>query len=470
MTVDITKALDIQQEVRPHFPALKQDFIFADNAGGSQILQSSVDAITQYLLKSNVQLGGGYAHSVEAGALVDTGKEAAAALTNVEGGIDQIVLGSSTTQLAVNLSHACAVTGTGHGLFEVNDEIILCAADHEANVGPWVRLAKELNLTIKYWKPTQLPGSNSPFAIGLDPSELEPLLSANTRLIAFTATSNIMGHRTPVKEVIDLVKEKTGGRCMTMVDCVAYCAHGRMDMQAWGADAVLFSFYKLFGPHISCLAVSPWSPLASKSVHSLGHYFHPQSVAYKFAPGGASYELQVGCHAVLPYLLSLCDVESDLPQSRQLDIAFERIQAHEKLLSDRLLPYLLSDEAKAKGVRVIGPETSHDRAPTISFVVLAPAESNGTAANFKKRVLSKDVVTVFDEGKKIGVKYGHFYSTKILPCLPLDTSAPPPTLVFNKNNAWQPETDQDGVVRISLAHYNTLGDVDKIVEQLKKVL
>jgi selenocysteine lyase/cysteine desulfurase len=112
-------------------------------------------------------------------------------------------------------------------------------------VGPWVRLAKELNLTIKYWKPTQLPGSDSPFAVGLHPSELEPLLSANTRLIAFTATSNILGHRTPVKEVIDLVKEKTGGRCMTVVDCVAYCAHGRMNMQEWGCDAVLFSFYKV---------------------------------------------------------------------------------------------------------------------------------------------------------------------------------------------------------------------------------
>ncbi|KAJ9091708.1 hypothetical protein QFC19_009000, partial [Naganishia cerealis] len=238
-------SLDIQKEVRPHFPALaNSDFIFADNAGGSQILQSSIDAITQYFLKSNVQLGGGYTHSLKAAALVDTGREAAAALTNVEGGADQIVLGSSTTQLAVNVSHACQVTGKGHGLFDVNDEIILTAADHEANVGPWVRLAKELNLTIKYWKPTKLPDSDSPFAVALDPSELEPLLSANTRLVAFTATSNILGHRTPVKEVIDLVKLKTGNRAMTMIDCVAYCAHGRMDMQKWGCDAVLFSFYK----------------------------------------------------------------------------------------------------------------------------------------------------------------------------------------------------------------------------------
>ena len=117
-----------------------------------------------------------------------------------------------------------------------------------ANVGPWVRLAKELNLTIKYWLPTPLPNSESPFAIGLNPANLEPLLSANTRLVAFTAVSNLLGHRTPVKDVVELVKAKTGGRAITIVDCVAYSPHGRMDMQEWGCDAVFFSFYKVSPP------------------------------------------------------------------------------------------------------------------------------------------------------------------------------------------------------------------------------
>lgn len=260
----MSNPLDISQDARPHFPALSDDFIFADNAGGSQILQASLDDISRYLVASNVQLGGGYLHSRQAATQIDKGREAAAVLTNVQGGIDQIVMGSSTTQLASNLGHACVLAGKGHGLFEQNDEIVISAADHEgeliassysftlpdpapfiANVGPWIRLAKQLNLTIRYWLPTPLADSESPFALGLNLSDLEPLLSINTRLVAFTAASNVLGHRTPVKDAVELVKRKTEGRAMTIVDCVAYAAHGPMDMQEWGCDAVLFSFYKV---------------------------------------------------------------------------------------------------------------------------------------------------------------------------------------------------------------------------------
>ncbi|GHJ83970.1 hypothetical protein NliqN6_0372 [Naganishia liquefaciens] len=463
------KPLNIAQEVRPHFPAVTDDFIFGDNAGGSQILRESVDAISDYLLTSNVQMGGGYMHSVEAAKRVEKGKEAAAVLTNVEGGPSQIVIGSSTTQLASNLGHACALAGKTHGLFELNDEIIISAAEHEANVGPWVRLAKELNLTIKYWLPSPLPNSESPFAIGLNPADLEPLLSANTRLVAFTAVSNLLGHRTPVKDVVEIVKSKTGARAMTVVDCVAYAPHGHINMQEWGCDAVLFSFYKLFGPHLSCLALAPWSPLATKS-HSLGHYFHPQAVSYKLAPGGAPYELQVGCYPILPYLLSLGDGEGGTASEKQLAIAFERIRVHERLLSERMLAYLLSKEAKVKGVQVVGPHSSEDRVPTISFVVVERASQHGNRVIYKKRMTSKDVVSKFDEGQKIGIKYGHFYSTKVMPCLPLDTSIIPDNLVFDKSNAWQPVAEDDGVVRISLVHYNTLEEVDEIIEHIRNVL
>lgn len=90
-----------------------------------------------------------------------------------------------------------------------------------------------------------MPDSDSPFALALNVSDLEPLLSANTRLVAFTAVSNLLGHRTHVKDAVQLIKSKSGGRAMTVVDCVAYAPHGRMDMQEWDCDAVLFSFYKV---------------------------------------------------------------------------------------------------------------------------------------------------------------------------------------------------------------------------------
>ena len=116
-----------------------------------------------------------------------------------------------------------------------------------ANVGPWVRLAKTLGLTLKYWLPTA-QDPNNPFSLHLDPTELEPLITGHTRLVAFTAKSNLLGHGTDVKAVVDLVKRKTGGRGMTVIDCVAACPHVVMDMKAWGCDAVMFSHYKVSLP------------------------------------------------------------------------------------------------------------------------------------------------------------------------------------------------------------------------------
>lgn len=131
-SLDATAAppLDVEHDVRPHFPAFKADdnsFIFADNAGGSQILGSCVAAISDYLVGSNVQLGGGYAHSTRAAQLVAKGYEATAAITNVAGGASQCVIGSSTTQLASNLGVSCE----RGDLFKHGDEIVLSAADHE---------------------------------------------------------------------------------------------------------------------------------------------------------------------------------------------------------------------------------------------------------------------------------------------------------------------------------------------------
>jgi selenocysteine lyase/cysteine desulfurase len=104
-------------------------------------------------------------------------------------------------------------------------------------------MANRLNLTTKYWSPTPL--SDSPFSLGLQLSTLSPLLSEKTRLVAFTATSNILGHSTDVVGAIAMVKAKTGGKAMTVVDCVAAAVHTRIDMVKWGCDAVIFSYYKV---------------------------------------------------------------------------------------------------------------------------------------------------------------------------------------------------------------------------------
>jgi selenocysteine lyase/cysteine desulfurase len=200
-------------------------------------------------------------------------------------------------------------------------------------------------------------------------------------------------------------------------------------------------------------------------------------MSYKLAPGGAPYELQVGCAAVLPYLLGLGKAGKD--DQEKLNIAFARISAHEGTLSKRLMQYLTSKDAYNKGVRVVGPDDIEHRAPTISFVVVEEVEEG----LWRKRITSKDIVQVFDQRTnvresldgcslmiQIGLKYGHFYATRIMPCLPLVQEEKVTEQLLTRGSAWKPKPDEDGFVRISLVHYNTVDEVDEIVKVLQDIL
>lgn len=307
-----------------------------------------------------------------------------------------VVFGSSTTALFANLANALRLGGT----IKPGDEIIVCEADHEANVGPWVRLAREIGCELKIWRVTgDLAGGAN-----LELSKLEEVVGPKTKIVAFTACSNILGQYTPIREVVELVKRRSGGQAKTVLDCVAYAPHAKLDVQAWGVDFLGFSYYKCFAPHVSLLYVAP---AANDLLASLGHYFHPSAPSYKLAPGGASYELIYSTAAVLPYIASLSGMPDSAPLQERISAGWTAVQAHEQLLGEKLLNYLTSDASRAKGVRVIGPHgmgSDQGRsAVTISFVVLAEGSVEPTGVGqIKKRIQSKEVVGRFDKSGKVG--------------------------------------------------------------------
>ncbi|KAI0343660.1 PLP-dependent transferase [Trametopsis cervina] len=416
--------------VRSAFPALRNsDYIYADNAGGSQCLGAVVDKISDYLLRTNVQLGADYSVSVDSTTRVAEGVEAVKELFNAQS-TNEIVMGSSSTMLVENLARAIEPN-------VLDDEEIIVTGEHEANAGPWKKLAKRRGLTVKFWHATQLSEfPDNPYAVGLHLDTLLPLITAKTRIVAFTGCSNILGSAIPVKEVAAAVRAKAkevgAHKIEISVDCVAYAPHRRIDVRDWDIDYCVFSVYKVYGPHVGAMYVREES--LKRSVSSLAHHFlSVDSKAAKLQPGGAGYELVWSCTAIPVYLRSLTP-------SGTLEDAFNVISEHDENIVGLLLEFLRSK--KGRGVKIVGDEnTGPTRAPTVSFVVQG-----------ENPISSRDVVKAFDNKGNIGIRYGHFYAYTLVEHL-------------------TPKLDlEDSVVRISFTHYNTEKEVKRVIEVLQEIL
>lgn len=406
-------ALNLEQ-IRAEFPALAGDMVFLDNAGGSQVLRRVADRVRDYLLTSSVQLGASYADSQRAGEKVLAARRAVAEMINAPHD-DEVVMGGATTALMFVLTQALRL-GVKPG-----DEIIVTNTDHESNIGGWTRLA-EAGAVIKVWEVNR-------DSLALELADLDRLLSPRTTWLAMTHASNILGTVNPVEEVSRRVHAAGGRVC---VDAVAYAPHRLVDVQACGADVVVFSFYKVFGPHYAVMWGRRELLLA---LPSLNHFFiGPEVIPYKLQPGNVNYELSYGCIGIHEYL---CDTGTALgaggtPRQR-MQAAFDAFAAHEDRLAERLLGWLRG----RKGVRIIGRPSATDgqRVPTISFVVAdTPSES----------------IVRHVDGHGIGIRFGDFYARRLIESLGLQ--------------------GQGGVVRVSMAHYNTEAEIDRLIRAFEEVM
>ncbi|EWY42087.1 aminotransferase [Skermanella stibiiresistens SB22] len=406
-------ALDLDF-VRSQFPALNGDWVFFDNAGGSQTLRTVADRISDYLLTSNVQLGASYSVSQRSGERV---RDAHAVIAEFIGASrpEEVVMGPSTTALMYTLSAALAEQ------IDAGDEIIVTDCDHEANIGPWLKL-KERGAAIKVW-------ATNPETLELDLADLDALMTPRTKLVCFTHASNILGTINPVAEITRFVHER-GAR--VVVDAVALAPHRAAEVTEWDVDFYVFSFYKVYGPHHAVLYGKYDQLLA---LPSLNHFFIGRTVVpYKLQQGNVNYELSVGCTAIADYLVEL-GTRTGTQSGRRTQIlaGFDAIAQQEEILAERLLAYLRGRD----DVAIIG-HTHGDRAkrvPTISFVARGRQ--------------SDDIVTKVD-ASNIGIRFGDFYARRLIERLDL--------------------TSRKGVIRVSMVHYNTVDEVDRLVQALDGAL
>ncbi|NQD37673.1 cysteine desulfurase-like protein [Permianibacter sp. IMCC34836] len=400
--------------VRAAFPALTNDYALFDNAGGSQTLGRVADAVRDYLLTTNVQLGASYAVSAQAKAKVLAATERFRVWCNARRA-DELMFGASCTQLLANLALAL------RSKISAGDEIILTNSEHEANAGPWKRLAEQAGASVKYWRV-------NPEACRLDVADLEALLTPRTKLIAMCQVSNILGVINPVAAMVQLAKPRG---IITVVDGVAFAAHAAVDVQALGCDAYVVSLYKIFGPHIGLMYLRHELMQTLPNVNH-GHIPH-EVMPYRLQPGGVCYELVVGAAGLVDYLEQVGrQLGGELDSHAAIAAALRAFHGHENQLTEQLLAFL----RRCERVRIIGPrEVGADRVGTVSFVVQGATPES---------------ICLAVDPHNVGIRHGHFHTVQLL-------------------QDWG-VFDSGGVVRASFGHYNSVEEVERLIAALRPVL
>jgi cysteine desulfurase family protein (TIGR01976 family) len=223
--------------IRQEFPALargkdEQSAVYFDNPAGTQVSRRVLERMQDTMVNRNANLGGFFSTSRRAGELVADAHQALADFYNASGA-EEIIFGQNMTTLTLHMSRCI-----GRQL-KSGDEIILSRMDHDANVAPWLLLAEDRELKVRW---LDFNAESYEF----EDNALDGLLSRRTRLLAIGSASNCTG---TINDVRSLAAEARAAGAMVYVDAVQLAPHQAIDVQDLGADFVVSSAYKWFGPH-----------------------------------------------------------------------------------------------------------------------------------------------------------------------------------------------------------------------------
>jgi cysteine desulfurase family protein (TIGR01976 family) len=408
--------------LRDRFPALAREVggrpaVFADAPGGSQVPGTVIEAMAAYLRSSNANTHGAFATSRETDALIAEAHAAAADLLNADP--DEVIFGPNATTLLFHVSRSVART-LGPG-----DEVVVTRLDHDANIRPWVMAAEDAGASVR-WVDVREEDAT------LDLDSFAEALSARTKVVAFTLASNAVGTITPAAELVRTVRERAPA-ALVACDGVHLAQHRRIDVRALGADLVVVSPYKIFGPHLGiCFG-------RREMLERLTPYkVRPASdeLPYRFETGTQNHEGFAGWVAAVEYLAEVGRTHGEPagPSRREaVAAAFGAFAAWERDLAARFLEGARS----VPGLRVIGitePERLDERTPTFA-VRLAEQHPAETA-----EALGERGIFVWD---------GHYYALELMERLGLEPTG--------------------GAVRIGFCHYHTPAEVDRVLEELARL-
>jgi cysteine desulfurase family protein (TIGR01976 family) len=383
----VARVLTTVDAVRARFTALQRHLAFFDGPGGTQVPDSVIDAIATYLRQSNANSGGPFETSRATDAL--TARARATAASFVGATVEEVVFGANMTSLNFALSRAAARD------WQAGDEIVCTRLDHDANVSPWLQLARDKDLVVRF--------CDIDDECRLDLDQLRALVGERTRVIAFPWASNEVGTVTPIAEIAALAHD---AGALAWVDAVHYAPHGPIDVEVAGADVLICSPYKFYGPHLG-LAFGRQELLASWRPYKVRPA--PDSpTGHRYETGTLAFELLAGFVAAVEYLES---------------VGWEFVQEHERELGQVFLDGL------PDGWTLHGVPTMDSRVPTFA--------------------VTHDTLPVAEAATRLGergfaVWHGNYYAVEVMQRLGLP----------------------DGALRVGIVHYNTADEVDRLVAAL----
>ncbi len=430
----ISPTLDLTH-VRAQFPALAQTVnghpaAFLDGPGGTQVPQRVIDAIANYLRRDNANTGGAYATSRRTDAMIAEARSAVADFLHCAA--DEVVFGPNMTTLTYAMSRAI-----GRDL-KSGDEIVVTRLDHDANVSPWLQMAEDFGLTVRW---AEIHDEDCT----LDMADLASKINSKTKLVAAGYASNAVGTINPVKEIVRLAR---AAGALAYIDAVHYGPHGLIDVAALDCDFLVCSTYKFFGPHMGVL---------------FGKREHLKRLRpYKVRPntnaipncwewGTLNHECIAGIAACVEYLADLgrhhgtCgDGRPARPSSeaRQgaattrraaIEAAYEAIHEHESILLKRMLAGL----NEIPGLKIYGitdPARFHERCATLAVRI-----DNHTPLELATQLGDRGIFT-WD---------GNYYALNLTEHLDVEKLG--------------------GFLRIGLVHYNTQDEVDRLLAALREI-
>jgi len=408
------------EEIRAEFPSLnvrdgERARIYLDNPAGTQVPQRVTNAIAQFFLTSNANLGGYFSTSIAADKLMHDSYQALADYLGAPSE-REIVIGPSMTSLTYTFSRSLGRT------FGPGDEVIVTRMDHDGNIAPWLTMAEERGVTVRW-----LPFDKNSWRI--EPDALDAVLSDRTRLLALNYASNLTGS---INDVAVLAHKARQAGALVYVDAVQYAPHRLTDVASLHCDFLVCSPYKFYGPHLGVL----WGredllqEIYAYKVRPL-----PDTLPERFEVGTPQLESLAAALATVEHFEWIGSLFGAAPDRRgRIKAAFDHLSAWEKELTSQLIDGLTA----LPGVTIQGITAANQfdsRVPTVSFT-----HASRSSAEIARALAERSIF----------VWSGHNFALEVARSLGLD--------------------EEDGVVRIGLAQYNTTNEVGKTVAALREIL